>query len=89
MTLEETASTIIVLMRHAESTFNIEGKLQGHSFEAVLTAKGRQQAILVGAALRKAYHHFDSMYTSDLPRCLETAQLIAPSVELKKQHKYR
>ena len=46
MTLEETASTIIVLMRHAESTFNIEGKLQGHSFEAVLTAKGRQQAIL-------------------------------------------
>ena len=47
MTLEETASTIIVLMRHAESTFNIEGKLQGHSFEAVLTAKGRQQAILV------------------------------------------
>lgn len=85
MTLDETASAVIVLMRHAESTFNLDNRIQGHSFEAVLTPNGKKQAILAGAALGRMYCHFDRLYTSDLPRCLETAQPIAPYVSIKKE----
>ncbi len=66
----------IFIIRHGETRFNAERKLQGHCNSA-LTAKGRQQAMNIGATLKPyltegAYQ----MYSSPLGRALETSHLI-------------
>jgi len=63
--------TNVVLIRHAETYGNIEGRFCGHS-ETGLTPLGIEQAQALGERLRD--HRFDAAYSSDLSRAHDTAR---------------
>lgn len=67
-------TTRVILVRHGESTYNIQARVQGHDDQSVLTQKGRTGAQQVGTALRGI--EFDAIYVSPLQRAQETAQAI-------------
>ena len=71
--------TYFALMRHAETSWNRERRIQGQQ-DAPLTSSGRQQARRWGYAL--ARHQLDYMVTSDLGRATHTATLINHSLLL-------
>lgn len=62
------------LIRHAQTDWNFENRIQGHS-DPPLSALGRQQARRVGAYF--AGRSIRALYTSHLARSLHTAQVIA------------
>lgn len=66
--------TEILLIRHGETDWNVEKRLQGH-IDIGLNDKGRWQAEALGNAL--AEEKLDAVYASDLQRALITAQAIA------------
>ncbi|ADG05475.1 histidine phosphatase family protein [Kyrpidia tusciae] len=68
------AFTQICLVRHGETTWNREQRLQGHR-DVPLTDVGRRQAEAV--ARRLAEGHWDAVYSSDLMRARYTAEVIA------------
>lgn len=61
------------LVRHAQTVWNLQGRVQGHS-ESSLAAEGIAQAQRVAQRLsNKALH---AAYTSDLARTRETAEIV-------------
>lgn len=69
-------STIeIVMIRHAQSTWNAEGKFTGWS-DPPLTALGIAEADKAGRALRQRGYQFDRVFTSRLQRADVTARII-------------
>ncbi|CAH0443866.1 Phosphoserine phosphatase 1 [Ralstonia syzygii subsp. syzygii] len=69
--------THVVLVRHGETDWNRERRLQGQ-LDVPLNAQGREQAAQLGRAL--AREPFDAIYASDLSRAKETAQALASEV---------
>ncbi len=68
----------IYLMRHGQVAYFENGRpLRQHSVP--LTAEGREQAAAAAKLLDGIA--FDRVVTSDLPRTVETARIVAPSVE--------
>ncbi|KAF5183917.1 Phosphoglycerate mutase-like protein [Thalictrum thalictroides] len=67
----------IVVVRHGETTWNCDGRLQGH-LDAELNEFGIQQALEVADRLSKETK-VSAVYASDLKRAFETAQKIAKS----------
>ena len=67
-------TTRIIAIRHGETVWNIEGREMGQK-DSPLTPKGRAQAEAVAARL--ANTRFSALYSSDLPRALDTARCIA------------
>lgn len=61
-------------MRHGESTYNVERRVQGHCDESTLTEAGRLGACQVGTALQDL--PIVAIYSSPLKRAKETAELI-------------
>lgn len=66
--------TRILAVRHGETDWNVDSRLQGH-LNIALNAKGVWQAQQVARAL--ASETFDTIYASDLLRAWQTAQTIA------------
>ena len=64
----------MLLVRHGQSTWNSEHRIQGQ-LDPPLSVEGRRQAQRVGRRLGR--HHFAGFYSSDLKRALETASAIA------------
>lgn len=62
----------LYFMRHGETYFNRYARMQGWS-DMPLTKEGRLDAIRSGLGMRDV--QFDAVYTSDLRRTVETAQL--------------
>ncbi|MDQ2783540.1 MAG: histidine phosphatase family protein [Chloroflexota bacterium] len=62
-----------LLVRHGESTYNAEGRIQGQQ-DAPLSERGQRQAERIGERLRA--YQFDACYASDLSRAAETARAI-------------
>ena len=68
----------LVLVRHAESTANAEGRWQGHENFA-LSEGGRAQAEVLHARFREEGFQPTHVYTSPLRRAAETAEIVARS----------
>jgi len=69
----------LLLIRHGETILNAESRFRGHS-EIDLNDRGRRQA---GALARNLPRFFPShVYSSPLPRCLETARPLAMALGL-------
>eukprot|EP00898_Chlorokybus_atmophyticus_P007119 jgi/Chlat1/7408/Chrsp6S00595 len=64
----------VVLVRHGQSTWNKEGRIQGSSDHAVLTAKGESQAETNRQMLQN--DSFDICFRSPLARAAKTADII-------------
>lgn len=76
--------TRLWLIRHGETDWNVEGRWQGQAPHAPpLNATGRAQAEAVASRLNS--HTFDHLYTSDLLRAIQTAEVIATKLELPMQ----
>ena len=71
--------TLFALLRHAETEWNREKRIQGQQ-DAPLTSNGRRQAQRWGLAL--ARHELDHMITSDLGRARLTGALINFNLDL-------
>ena len=69
----------LLLVRHGETVGNVERRLQG--VDDPLTERGRRQARDIAAHLA-ARGDVRSLYTSPLPRALETARTIGEAVRL-------
>lgn len=67
-------ATTILLIRHGETAWNAEKRLQGH-LDIALNAEGERQAALLGAAL--AGEPIDHIISSDLQRARQTAEALA------------
>jgi probable phosphoglycerate mutase len=63
-------TTHVILIRHGQSQGNAEGRFGGHT-DTPLSPKGRKQAEATARAL--ASEKFSAIYSSDLPRAIETA----------------
>ncbi|WP_436909857.1 histidine phosphatase family protein [Halosimplex marinum] len=71
--------TAIVAVRHGETTWNRQQRLQGWA-PAPLTDLGREQADRLGAVLAEGYE-IDRVLSSDLCRAEETAEILLEHVD--------
>ncbi len=69
----------ILLIRHGETAWNAEKRMQGH-LDIGLNAAGLRQAAALGHALR--HEQLDVIISSDLQRALQTAQAVAAGREM-------
>jgi broad specificity phosphatase PhoE len=74
MTRDRSQQATIVLVRHGETVSNLEGRVQGQQ-DSPLTQRGRAQGRQV--AERLASLNIAAVYSSDVGRARETADLIA------------
>jgi probable phosphoglycerate mutase len=71
--------TTLLLVRHGETDWNAEGRLQGHT-DRPLSDDGRRQARQLAEEL--ADEPLDAVYSSDLARARETAEIVAERLGL-------
>jgi broad specificity phosphatase PhoE len=71
---------VLYLIRHAETAFNRDGRVQGHS-ESRLSKLGIEQAKRVRARLD--YIHFVGAYASPSGRTVQTARLALGGIEVQ------
>lgn len=73
-------TTHLIFIRHAQSTWNEARRWQG-SANPPLAESGRRQATLL--AKRLAKWKIDHLYTSDLIRAVETAEIVGATLGIK------
>jgi len=72
--------TRIIAIRHGETAWNVDTRIQGH-LDIPLSANGRWQAERLASALKDA--SISAIYASDLTRAWETAQYIGQAQGLQ------
>ncbi len=70
----------LILIRHGETEWNKQRRIQGCRSDTRLSQKGLEQADRLAAALRK--ERIDAIYASPMKRASETAQIIAEACKL-------
>jgi len=78
------SNTHICFIRHGETTWNAERRMQGH-IDIPLNTAGMGQAKRLATALTQTKHSFDAIYSSDLERALHTANAVANALSLAVQ----
>jgi 2,3-bisphosphoglycerate-dependent phosphoglycerate mutase len=80
--------TEVVVIRHGETDWNVEGRIQGWQ-ESELNARGRAQAAAVGERFRgereEGVRCVEAVYSSDLKRTMDTARQVADAVGVEIQ----
>ena len=66
--------TTILLVRHGETDWNLQRRVQGHS-DTPLNDNGRAQALALADTLDDV--ELDAVYASDLARAFDTARILA------------
>ena len=69
----------LLLIRHAETVWNREGRMQGFQ-DSPLSDTGQEQSARLGQWLRR--RKVDAVYSSDAARCLETARIAFDGLDL-------
>ncbi len=59
-------TTRVIIVRHGQSSYNSQRRIQGRCDESVLTEKGRADARTLATALKNL--KFDAIYSSPLQR---------------------
>jgi probable phosphoglycerate mutase len=78
-------TTELYLIRHGESVANVEPIIGGMRGDTGLTDNGRHQARLLEQRLRAEELRADQLYTSTLPRAMQTAEYVARALRLPVQ----
>ncbi len=73
--------TRVLCIRHGETDWNAAGRWQGHA-PVPLNAAGRAQSQALGNYLARNGWPLAAIYSSDLPRAMQTAQAIADALGL-------
>ncbi|MGQ9851316.1 MAG: histidine phosphatase family protein [Aggregatilineaceae bacterium] len=73
--------TRVLCIRHGETDWNAAGRWQGHA-PVPLNAVGRAQSQALASYLARNGWPLAALYSSDLPRALQTAQAIAEALGL-------
>ncbi len=76
-------TTTLVLIRHGETEWNREGRIQGH-LDSALTPEGIAQA--QACAQRLQSESFDHVFASDLERVRQTANILTAAMNLPIHH---
>lgn len=74
-----TEPTRIIAIRHGETAWNADTRIQGHA-DIPLSDVGRRQAALLGQALALAGEPITAIYASDLLRARETAEFVGRAI---------
>ena len=69
------------IVRHAETNENADGDRFIGTTDAVLSEKGKDQAVILGKLLAK--ENIDSIFSSPLKRCVDTANCIKERTDIK------
>ncbi|MBN1765208.1 MAG: histidine phosphatase family protein [Sedimentisphaerales bacterium] len=77
--MNSNTSTTVIAVRHGETLWNRENRMQGQ-LDSPLTDKGIKQALAMAEALNG--DTISALYTSDLPRAIQTARIIAERLGL-------
>jgi len=72
----------LVLVRHGQSTWNLENRFTGWT-DVGLTDLGREEARAAGQLLREGGYEFDIAYTSVLKRAIQTLNTIQEEMSLE------
>jgi broad specificity phosphatase PhoE len=72
--------TTLLLARHAQTDWNLEGRWQGHA-DPPLNDFGREQALALAESL--AAKPIDALYSSDLVRARESAEIVGERIGLR------
>ena len=80
--------TKLLFVRHGQSAKNVEGRFGGHSLTS-LSDPGREQANITAKTLAK--EEITAIYSSDLPRAVETATPLSEKlgIEINKTEAFR
>jgi probable phosphoglycerate mutase len=70
---QENATTSILLIRHAQTEWNLHRRFQGHG-DSPITPEGYEQLRCLRSRL--AQDTFDAVFASDLPRTMRTAEFL-------------
>lgn len=73
--------TYVCLIRHGETEWNLQRKIQGTS-ETVLTRNGYDEALHIALLLKEK--QWDRIITSPLKRAFQTAEIIAKELQIQK-----
>ena len=76
---DKTLSTRVIVVRHGQSSYNKEQRIQGRLDASILTEQGRATAVQVASALKGL--KFAAIYSSPLQRAKETALTISSCLE--------
>lgn len=71
--------TRLIIIRHGETEWNLEGRIQGH-LDSPLTETGRAQAGAIAGRLCE--FDVNALYSSDLGRAYSTAQIVSDTTGL-------
>jgi len=71
---------LLYCIRHGETTYNAEGRIQGQ-FDSVLSPLGQKQSLAIARALRDA--PIEAVFASPLQRAYQTAQPLAQALDVE------
>jgi len=79
-------SVDLTIVRHGETDWNVKQIMQGNKKDVPLNDNGRKQALDTAKRLRA--EDYDVVISSDLDRCIETADIIAKELGVKVEDRW-
>jgi phosphoserine phosphatase len=74
----EPLTTRVIILRHGQSSYNSQGRIQGRCNDSTLTDKGIADAVITGQALQGL--QLDAVYCSPLQRASATAHTVVAQI---------